>query len=93
MNHSTHHDARQDHAQPEPAATQHGDLTNLRGIGHQAMMGDEHHGHDAHAGHDKHAGHSVDMFRDRFWLSLILTIPVVLYSEMVQGWLNFLMRS
>ncbi|MBI2355882.1 MAG: copper-translocating P-type ATPase [Candidatus Doudnabacteria bacterium] len=29
------------------------------------------------------------MFRDRFWLSLILTIPVVLYSRMVQEWLGF----
>ena len=38
------------------------------------------HQHDvaAEAGaHDKHAGHSVAMFRDRFWLSLLLTIPVV----------------
>jgi Cu2+-exporting ATPase len=29
------------------------------------------------------------MFRDRFWLSLLLSIPVVLYSEMVQEWLGF----
>ena len=31
----------------------------------------------ASGGHDKHAGHSVAMFRDKFWLSLLLTIPVV----------------
>ena len=38
--------------------------------------------HDAHAAHadrtgvhDKHAGHSVAMFRDRFWITLLLTIP------------------
>jgi len=31
------------------------------------------------------------MFRDRFWLSLALTIPVVLYSHMVQEWLGFTM--
>ncbi|MBI4033430.1 heavy metal translocating P-type ATPase [Candidatus Saccharibacteria bacterium] len=37
---------------------------------------------------DKHAGHSVAMFRDKFWLSLLLTIPVLLYSESVQNWLN-----
>ena len=30
-----------------------------------------------HAGHDRHAGHSVAMFRDKFWLSFALTIPVV----------------
>ena len=47
-----------------------------------------HHGHTAES-HDKHAGHSHEMFRDRFWLSLILTIPVILYSEMIQEWLGF----
>lgn len=53
------------------------------------------HGHGSHgnhdSGHDKHAGHSPEMFRDRFWLSLILTIPVILYSHMVQEWLGFTM--
>jgi Cu2+-exporting ATPase len=29
------------------------------------------------------------MFKDRFWVSLLLTVPVVLYSEMVQEWLGF----
>lgn len=42
-----------------------------------------------HKDHDKHAGHSVAMFRDKFWLSLLLTIPVLAYSEMIQHWLNF----
>ena len=41
------------------------------------------------AGHDKHAGHSVAMFRDKFWLSLVLSIPVVFWSEMVQEWLGY----
>ena len=40
-------------------------------------------------GHDKHEGHSVDMFRDRFWLSLALTVPVVFYSETIQGWFGY----
>ena len=40
------------------------------------------------AGHDKHAGHSVAMFRDRFWLTLGLTVPVVLLSHDVQTWLG-----
>jgi Cu2+-exporting ATPase len=43
----------------------------------------------SHHEHDKHAGHSVAMFKDKFWLSLILTIPVLVYSEMIQHWLNF----
>lgn len=47
------------------------------------------HQHSEHQEHDKHAGHSVAMFKDKFWLSLILTIPVLAYSEMIQHWLNF----
>jgi Cu2+-exporting ATPase len=47
-----------------------------------------HHHQEQHE-HDKHAGHSVAMFRDKFWLSLILTIPVLLYSEMIQHWFGF----
>jgi Cu2+-exporting ATPase len=42
-----------------------------------------------HGSHDKHAGHSIAMFRDRFWLSLLLTIPVLIWSEMVQEWLGY----
>ena len=49
----------------------------------------EHPDHSEHQDHDKHAGHSVAMFKDKFWLSLILTIPVLAYSEMIQHWLNF----
>jgi len=46
--------------------------------------------HDGHGGgHDKHAGHSVAMFRDRFWLSLLLTLPVVFYSELIQEWFGY----
>jgi P-type Cu2+ transporter len=47
--------------------------------------------HDQHAGHGGHGGHGdhAAQFRDRFWLSLALTVPVVAYSEMVQEWLGF----
>ena len=43
-----------------------------------------------HAGHDKHAGHSVAMFRDKFWLSLILTVPVLIWSMDPQEWLGYM---
>ena len=49
-------------------------------------MADQHI-HQEH--HDKHAGHSVAMFRDRFWLSLALTLPIVFFSEMIQEWLGY----
>lgn len=48
--------------------------------------------HDEHVSrerHDRHAGHSVEMFRDRFWGSVVLTIPTVIWSPMVQQWLGF----
>ncbi|MFP4072809.1 MAG: copper-translocating P-type ATPase [Actinomycetota bacterium] len=46
-------------------------------------------GHGHEAGHDKHEGHSVAMFRDRFWLSLALTIPVLFFSETIQDWFGY----
>src|SRR5258705_11339771 len=56
------------------------------------QVADQHAGHkmsEAHASHDRHAGHSVAMFRDKFWLSSALTIPVVLWSADVQHWLGY----
>jgi P-type Cu2+ transporter len=53
---------------------------------------DRHAGHkmaEAHANHDRHAGHSVAMFRDKFWLSFALTIPVVFWSSDVQHWFGY----
>ena len=46
-------------------------------------------GSDIHVSHDRHAGHSVAMFRDKFWLSFALTIPVVFWSTDVQHWLGY----
>src|SRR5271163_1396305 len=42
-----------------------------------------------HMTHEGHAGHSVAMFRDKFWLSFALTIPVVFWSTDVQNWLRY----
>src|SRR5882762_348762 len=53
---------------------------------------DPHAGHkmsDMQGSHDRHAGHSVAMFRDKFWLSFALTIPVVFWSTDVQHWLGY----
>src|SRR5918992_2748506 len=47
-----------------------------RGQGHE-----DHGGHEGHGGHDRHAGHSTEMFRTRFWVCLLLTIPVLAYAE------------
>jgi Cu2+-exporting ATPase len=45
-------------------------------------------GHDGMA-HDRHEGHSVAMFRDKFWLSLALTVPVLIWSGDPQRWLGY----
>jgi P-type Cu2+ transporter len=58
--------------------------------GHEQRPSHEDHtAHEQHAAHDKHAGHSVAMFRDRFWLSLLLTVPILVWSETVQHWFNY----
>ena len=52
----------------------------------------EHHtsmARDGHEGHDKHAGHDPEMFRRKFWLSLALTLPVVVTSHMVMDWFGY----
>jgi P-type Cu2+ transporter len=42
-----------------------------------------------HAGHDKHAGHSVAMFRRKFWVSLVLTLPTLVWGHMLHGALGY----
>ncbi len=59
---------------------------------HEHEAADQHAGHkisDSQASHDRHAGHSVAMFRDKFWLSFALTIPVVFWSIDVQHWFGY----
>jgi P-type Cu2+ transporter len=41
-----------------------------------------------HAAHTDHTGHET-MFRERFWVSLALSIPVLLYSPHIQELLGF----
>jgi P-type Cu2+ transporter len=67
------------------AAQNHGDHT-AHGS-HDAPA--THEGHTGHGGHDKHAGHDPEMFRRRFWLSLVLTIPLIVTGEMVMDWFNY----
>ncbi|MGM0668220.1 MAG: heavy metal translocating P-type ATPase [Gemmatimonadota bacterium] len=74
----THRDHDRDgHHGPEPS--DHGDR-------HHAG----HNGHESHeGGHDKHEGHSVAMFRDKFWWSLALTVPTLIWGDLLQEWLGY----
>ena len=54
----------------------------------------DHHHHDhaapgGHAGHDKHAGHDPETFRRRFWLTLLISIPVIATSQMFMDWFGY----
>ena len=59
--------------------------------GHVSHAAESSHAADAHAarGHDKHAGHSVAMFRDKFWLTLLLTLPVLFWSHDIEEWFGY----
>jgi P-type Cu2+ transporter len=54
---------------------------------HQAHTGNG--GHGEHAGHRGHAGHSEAMFQRPFWISLLLSIPILVYTELLQHLLGY----
>ena len=63
-------------------------------VGHDAAAGpvdrpSDHADHGSHPDHDRHSGHSVAMFRDKFWLSFALTVPVVFWSPDPQKWIGY----
>ena len=66
---------------------------------HSAVREHPHAGHAAHdrnqTGHGTHVDHSGHeiMFRNRFWVSLVLTVPVLLFSPMIQEWFGFTMPA
>ena len=73
------------HAEMDPP-TEH--AAHNSGQAEHAMHGGEHAG--GHEAHVDHTGHEM-MFRQRFWISLVLTIPVLLFSPMSQEWFGFQM--
>jgi P-type Cu2+ transporter len=61
-----------------------------RGDAHGAPgLAVEHGSHAASGVHGTHAGHSVAMFRDKFWISLALTVPTLLWGHMLPRALNY----
>jgi Cu2+-exporting ATPase len=56
-----------------------------QGMKHHHDHSGSHHstGHQ-HSGGDKHAGHHVDDFKKRFYICLIITIPIMALSPMIQ---------
>ena len=52
--------------------------------------GENHNGHngDHDGGHQDHHAHMVADFRRRFWISLVLSIPIVLLAPLIQGFMG-----
>lgn len=83
MDHSAHSTHDMNHSMHEEM-----DHSQHTGDGMPVSM--DHSAHASHAGHGAdHTGHE-QMFRVRFWWSLLLSIPVLVYSEMIQMWLGFM---
>ena len=63
-----------------------------------ATAPDPHAGHESHSAqddhvvhsHGQHAGHSTAMFKNRFWLTLALSVPVVFFSPMFGHLLGYM---
>ena len=88
--HGAHHDAPR-HAERHGAHAEH--AAHAPREVEQPVRRDtsnDHAGHAEHAGHDKHAGHSVAMFRDKFWLSLLLTLPTLIWGHMLPGFFGYM---
>ncbi|MBG0561338.1 heavy metal translocating P-type ATPase [Actinoplanes aureus] len=56
---------------------------------HAVAEHDHHVRAHGHQGHDKHAGHDPEAFRRKFWLSLAMTIPIVVTSPMIMEWFGY----
>jgi Cu2+-exporting ATPase len=45
--------------------------------------------HEDHDSFNKHEGHQTNIFKTKFWVSFILTLPILAYSEIIQEFLQY----
>ena len=54
---------------------------------------DTHKNHEHHEGHEhshhEHSHHDPAQFKQKFWLSLVLTLPILYYAEQFQTWFGY----
>jgi len=88
--HGDHEHAGDDHDHGEHEHTHHDhtDDGGHRDDGVHDHTDTDGHDGDGHAAHTDHSGHEA-MFRRRFWVSLVLSVPVVVFSEFVQASLDY----
>lgn len=83
MEHHHTHDHHQHGNSKQAVATSHTPNTASNHAHKHHDTGGQHHGHDKHEGH-----HTAD-FLKRFWICLVLTVPILVLSHMIQQWLGF----
>jgi len=74
---------------PTHTLNDHGTLDDVEPPAPPAHPTDDSSAPTDHGGQGKHAGHHVEMFRTRFWWSLLLTVPLVVTSHMVMDWFGY----
>jgi Cu2+-exporting ATPase len=76
-NHKDHKDKKMDHGKEDHSKMKHGDGDHS---GHEPGHGE--------MGHDHHKMMIAD-FRKRFWVTLILTVPILVFSPMIQDFFGY----
>lgn len=73
-----------DHLHPHGEHSEH----NLHHSHDEHSRQHDHHSHGGHMGHHDHHAHMVEDFKKRFYISLIITIPILILSPMIQMFLD-----
>jgi Cu2+-exporting ATPase len=87
-NESNHHDGHKHHEKDHKQHQQHDEQEQHEhhaGNGHKKSGPNDHGSHD----HSEHHKMMIKDFRRRFWISLVLTVPVLALSPMIQQLLGF----
>ncbi|MFD2789927.1 copper-translocating P-type ATPase [Arenibacter antarcticus] len=98
MNHDKGDHLKMDHSNlpAGKAGMDHSKIEDPKSVDHSKMDHSkmDHGGHSDHnpghgkMGHDHHEMMIAD-FRKRFWITLVLTIPILIFSPMIQGFLGY----
>lgn len=93
--HETHHSHHKESGNEEHKTHTHGEHHHHNNVSEK----DKHVHHEHHEGHDHHGGHGgghaghhehmIEDFKKRFWVSLVLAIPISYLSEMIQMLLGY----
>ncbi|WP_072016215.1 copper-translocating P-type ATPase [Leptolyngbya sp. KIOST-1] len=90
MNHPHHHTTQAENSRGSHHSGNHtGHPVEAAGAYHGDHTHSAQGGHKGHGGHSGHGHHSPAMFKQRFFVSLVLTLPILYFSPQLQGWLGY----